>query len=71
MSASLKTIEATIDPDGTIHLAEPIVGPARAVITVLIEDPFPNATTIDAMREPLESLPFFPSVEALLEELNS
>ena len=71
MSASLKTIEATIDPDGTIHLAEPILGPARAVITVLIEEPSPNATTIDAMREPLETLPSFASVEALLEELNS
>ena len=34
MAATLKTIDA----DGTIHLAEPLKGPARAVITVLIDD---------------------------------
>ena len=71
MGATLRTIEATIDADGTIHLAEPLQGPARAVVTVLIEDLEPNATTVAAMRESLEALPRYSSIEGLLEDLNS
>jgi len=71
MGASLKTVEATIDADGTIHLSEPLQGPARAVVTVLIEDLEPNDTTVAAIRESLEKLPRYSSIEGLLEDLDS
>ena len=70
MAATLKTVEATIDADGTVHLAEPLKGPARAVITVLIDDLEPNAITVAAMEESWELLPRHSSIEALLKELN-
>ena len=70
MAATLKTVEATIEADGTVSLAEPLTGPARAVITVLIDDLEPNAITVAAMEESWELLPRHSSIEALLEELN-
>ena len=70
MPARLKTIEATVSEDGIVTLAEPVSGPARAVLTLLIEEQTePNATTRDAMNEPLEDLPRFASVASLKTDL--
>ena len=72
MSATLKTVEATVSADGVVTLCEPVTGPARAVVTLLIEDPAePNAATREAMNEPLEGLPRFSSVNALKADLES
>ncbi len=70
MSATLRTIDATIEEDGSVLLSEPVEGPARAVLTVLVDDPTPNAATREAMVEPAADLPRFQSVEALLDDLN-
>lgn len=37
----MRTVEATIDEQGTVHLAEPVKVPAvrRALVTILDEDP--------------------------------
>jgi hypothetical protein len=37
-------------------LAEQVAGPCKAVLTLLIEEPTPNATTLEAMNEPSEGL---------------
>ena len=72
MPATLKTVEATVSEDGTVTLSEPVTGPARAVVTLLIEEPSePNATTREAMNEPPEDLPRFASVDALKADLES
>ena len=72
MPATLKTVEAIVSEDGTVTLAEPVTGPARAVLTLIIEEPAePNATTEQAMNESLEGLPRFASVDALKAELES
>ena len=57
MSASLKAIPATVSEDGVVTLAEHVTGPCKAVLTLLVEDPTPNAETLAAMNEPSESLP--------------
>ena len=69
MSATLKTIAATVSADGTITPAEPVTGPARAVLTVLVEQPEPNGLTRGAIAEPLEDLPRFDTVAALKADL--
>lgn len=61
MSASLKAIQATVSEDGTITLAEPVYGPCKAVLTLLVEEPEPNATTRAAMDEPSEGLTRYPT----------
>ncbi len=61
MSATLKTIAATVSADGTITPAEPVTGPARAVLTVLVEQPEPNGLT------PRET---FPLIRRLCAESN-
>ncbi len=72
MPATLRTVEATVSEDGTVTLAEPVTGPARAVLTLLIEEPSePNSTTREAMNEPHEDLPRFASVDALKADLGS
>ncbi len=71
MSAILKTVEATVAADGTVTLAEPVAGPARAVLTLIVEEPEPNAATCAAMDEPLAGLPRFTSPEALKAGLES
>lgn len=40
MKAALKTIEATIDRDGQVHLLQPVKldKPAKAVVTILPDD---------------------------------
>ncbi len=69
MPATLKTIDATVSADGTITPAEPVTGPARAVLTLLVESPEPNQATREAMAEPLEDLPRFATVDALKADL--
>lgn len=61
MSASLKAIQATVSADGVVTLAEPVTGPCKAVLTLLVEDPVPNAETIAAMNEPNEELTRYPN----------
>lgn len=56
MSASLKTVEATVSEEGIVTLAEHVTGPCKAFLTLLIEEPTPNATTLEAMNEPSEGL---------------
>jgi len=57
MAASLKTIAATVSADGFVTLAEPVNGPCKGVLTLLVEDRIPNAETLAAMDEPTEGLP--------------
>ena len=61
MAASLRVIEATVSEDGTVTLAEPVKGPCKAVLTLLVEQPEPNSDTRAAMDEPTEGLPRFKS----------
>ena len=56
MSASLKTVEATVSEEGIVTLAEHVTGPCKAVLTLLIEEPTPNAATLEAMNEPSQGL---------------
>jgi mRNA interferase MazF len=46
----MRTIEATIDEEGKVHLAEPVTVPTarRALVTILDEDPavYPNETAM-------------------------
>ena len=57
MSASLKSIHATVSKDGVVTLDEHVSGPCKAVLTLLVEDPNPNAETLAAMNEPSDELP--------------
>ena len=57
MSASLKAIQATVSEDGVVTLAEHVTGPCKAVLTLLVEEPVPNAETLAAMNEPDDDLP--------------
>lgn len=61
MSASLKAIQATVSEDGVVTLAEHVTGPCKAVLTLLVEDPTPNAETLAAMNEPSEGLTRYPN----------
>lgn len=70
MQTILKTVEATVAEDGTITPAEPLTGPARAVVTLLIEQSDPTAVTRAAMAEPLEALPRFATLDELRAELD-
>jgi hypothetical protein len=61
MAATLKTIEATVSADGVVTTAEPIFGPCKAVLTLLVDEKIPNAVTQAAMDEPTEDLPRYTS----------
>jgi hypothetical protein len=63
MAASLRTIEATVTADGVVTLAEPVTGPCKAVVTLLVEEWIPNPETIKAMEEPTDDLPRYSSAE--------
>ncbi len=71
MPATLRTLKATVQPDGVVKLLQPLEldAPADAVVTVLIPSREPNAETVAAMLEPVEKLPRFASAAELLEEL--
>ena len=71
MPATLRSLKATVDPNGAVHLLQPLEldAPADAVVTVLIPSREPNATTIAAMQEPVETLPRHASTAQLLADL--
>lgn len=73
MGASLKTVDAVVEADGTVRLRHPmrLSGPTPAVVTLLVRDDEPNEATRAAIEEPLEGLPRFESVAALLQDLES
>ena len=69
MPASLRTLKATVQPDGVVRWLQPLElhAPAEGVMTVRE----PNATTIAAMQELAEKLPGFTSVARLFSNLDS
>jgi hypothetical protein len=73
MSVTLKAIKATLNPDGSLDLSDPvsITEPMEVLITIAVEDKIPNAVTRAAMEEPKEGLPRFETVEALMADLES
>lgn len=73
MSASLKTLDAVVEADGTVRLSHPLrlAGPASAVVTILVHDDEPNETTRRAIKESLDELPRFQSIDALFQELEA
>jgi hypothetical protein len=73
VGASLKTVDAVVEADGTVRLRQPmrLSGPASAVVTILVSDDEPNEATRQAIEEPIADLPRFESVDALFEELET
>ena len=73
MSASLKTLDAVVEVDGTVRLIRPVhlSEPAPAAVTILMPDDEPNEATRQAIEEPLAGLPRFESVDALFHELET
>jgi hypothetical protein len=73
MGASLKTVEAVVEADGTIRLRQPIrlSGPTSAVVTLIVRDDEPNESTREAIDESIADLPRFETVDALFQELES
>jgi mRNA interferase YafQ len=73
VGASLKTVDAVVEADGTVRLRQPmrLSGPASAVVTILVRDDEPNEATRQAIQEPIADLPRFESVDALFEELET
>ncbi len=74
MAGTLQTIKATVEPDGTVHLLQPVSLDVSvdAVLTFHIEDSPShklNEKTIAALNEPIDELERFDSVEALFAEL--
>jgi hypothetical protein len=69
MPASLRTIEATVSAAGVVTLAEPVIGPCKAVVTILVDEWVPNATTLEAMSEPTEELPRYRSAKKAIAAL--
>jgi hypothetical protein len=70
VAAILKTIEASVSENGVITPSEPLVGPAQAVITLIVEEPAPNEKTIRAMEEPVGYSPRFNTVAELKADLD-
>ena len=64
MATVLKTVHATVAADGTVTLDEPVAGPTMAVLTFLVDEWIPNAETLEAMCEPIETLPRHHSASA-------
>lgn len=73
MGASLKTVDAVLEADGTVRLREPmrLSGPTSAVVTFLVREDEPNETTREAIEESIEGLPRFESADALFHELDT
>lgn len=73
MGASLKTVEAVVEADGTVRLRQPIrlSGPTSAVVTLIVRDDEPNDATRHAIDESIAELPRFETVDALFQELES
>ncbi|MBA3960387.1 MAG: hypothetical protein H0X40_00600 [Chthoniobacterales bacterium] len=73
MGASLRTVEAVVEADGTVRLREPmrLSGPTSAVVTFLVRENQPNEATRQAIAEDILDLPRFETVDALVQELES
>ena len=73
MGASLKTVDAVVEADGTVRLRQPmrLSGPTSAVVTLLVRDDEPNEDTREAIEESIAQLPRFETVEALFHDLES
>jgi hypothetical protein len=73
MGASLKTVDAVVEADGTVRLRKPmrLSGPTSAVVTLIVRDDEPNDDTRQAIDEPIAELPRFETVDALFQELES
>lgn len=52
-------------------LAEAVTGPAKAVLTLLVEEPEANEETLKAIAEPLSGPPRFNNLAALKADLDS
>ena len=74
MAGTLQTIKATVEPNGTVRLLQPVYldHTADAVVTFHIEDSHePNTETRAALEESTEGLERFDSVEALFVDLEN
>jgi hypothetical protein len=71
MAATLRTIQASVAADGTVSLAEKITGPAKAVLTLLVEEPEANEETAAAIAEPVAGLKRFETLADLKSDLES
>jgi len=76
MSMTLKAIEATINPDGSIQMEQAfsVSEPTKVIVTLFCDDEQPNAETQRAMSECLSGLkgqPRFDTVEELMADLES
>lgn len=73
MGASLKTVEAVVEADGTVRLRQPVrlSGPTSAVVTLIVRDDEPNEATRGAIDESIDQLPRFETADALFQELES
>jgi len=74
MAGTLQTIKATVEPDGTVHLLQPVClsAPVDAVLTFHVEEVHdPNGKTREALDESTDGLERFDTVETLFAELDS
>ena len=73
MPVTLRTLKATIQPDGAVRFSQPLEldEPTDAVVTFLVPSREPNETTLAAMREPKATLPHFATAQALFDELEN
>ncbi len=73
MAASLKTVDAIVEADGTVRLRQPmrLTAPAQAVVTLIVQEDEPNQATRAAIEEPIDGLPRFNDVDTLVRELES
>jgi len=74
MAGTLQTVKATVEPDGTVRLLQPLHldQATEAVLTFHIEKTDePNAVTRAALEESTAELKRFDSVESLLADLDN
>jgi hypothetical protein len=59
MSVNLQSIEATLLPDGSIRVLEPVhvSEPTQVMVTFAVEQKEPNQETQEAMKDSLNGLP--------------
>ncbi len=69
MSTTLKSIPATVAPDGTVTLAEPLTlgGTASAMVTIALEENTGNEIGSDAFEAAADTV--FEHYDPLLKEL--
>jgi|GEM_PF-5071134 len=76
MSVNLQSIEATLLPDGSIHVLEPVhvSEPTQVMVTFAVEQKAPNQETEEAMKQSLSGLPDQPrfnNIEDLMADLEA